>query len=305
VIVPLHGIVMAAALLNHRVALKSDPVPGMLPARTHVYRVEGSQHLRAGEQVDAFLDIRKQELFDVRPAVRFVAGAYNPAITHVLQPGDTLPAYTLVDQRGRIVHLNAPGRVTLISFIFTRCPDANLCPAISAKFAYMQHHLDPLRFRLIEITLDPRYDSPAILARYGRQYGADAARWSLLTGEPAQVGDIIDTFGVASIQNRPGNFIHDDRLAIVDKSGKIAQIIPTAIWNPDDVIATARSLDGLSSNPLQRLELSAVAEILSLCGGSLSFGNVILDSAVFVLGVGILGSVLAWFGKQIFFVKEP
>jgi hypothetical protein len=77
-------------------------------------------------------------------------------------------------------------------------------------------------------------------------------------------------------------------------------VIPTAGWNPDDALAVARNSVGLPSNPLRRMELAAIAGIVSLCGGSASTGVVILDSTVFVLGVLILGSILAWWGRRIF-----
>ena len=56
----------------------------------------------------------------------------------------------------------------------------------------------------------------------------------------------------------------------------------------------------MTSNPFRRFELASVAGIVALCGGSRSTGLVILESAVFLLGVGILGSILFWWGRRIF-----
>jgi protein SCO1/2 len=76
-----------------------------------------------------------------------------------------------------------------LSFVFTRCPDPTICPAISGKFLYLQRHLDPERFHLVEITLDPTYDSPPVLKRYSAIFGADsqmvAPNWRAGAGQDA------------------------------------------------------------------------------------------------------------------------
>ena len=188
----------------------------------------------------------------------------------------------------------------LLSFVFTRCPDRTLCPAISGKYLYIQNHMDAAHVHLVEITLDPPYDSPAVLHAYGEQFTADPGRWSLLTGQASQMKDVLDEFGISSISDRPGNYVHDDRLIVAGPDGRIVQVIPTAGWSPDDALAVASDAAGLGSNPLRRFELATIAGVASLCGGSMQTGVVILDSLAFVFGVLLLGSILAWWGRRIF-----
>ena len=90
----------------------------------------------------------------------------------------------------------------------------------------MQGKLDPAHFHLIEVTLDPSFDSPPVLARYGQTFGADATRWSLLTGRASDVRDLMDSFGLSSIADGSANFIHDDELAVVAPDGRIRDLIP-------------------------------------------------------------------------------
>jgi protein SCO1/2 len=208
---------------------------------------------------------------------------------------------TLVDQRGAPFQLgDLGGKTTLLAFVFTRCPDRSVCPAITGKFAYLQKQLDPQHFHLIEVTLDPSFDSPAVLARYGATFAADPVRWSLLTGRASDVKDLMDSFGISSIADGSANFVHDDELAVIAPDGRIKDLIPTAGWDPNDAIAVARDAAGLASNPFRRFELASVAGIISLCGGSASTALVVLDSSVFLLGVAILGSLLVWWGRRIF-----
>lgn len=303
-IIPIHGIILAV-LLHDRVVLRSDPVPGMLPARTGTYHVDGAERFRRGEQIDAFLEPRTNRISEARPAPRFVAGAYDPKITHALVGGDRIPSFTLVDQRSRLVRLSGFGaKVLLVSFTYTRCPDKNLCPATSGKFAYMQRELDPRNFHLIEVTLDPRYDSPAVLASYGRVFGADPSRWSLLTGQPAQVGDLIESFGIAQFVGWKGNVIHDERLAIVDRSGTIREIVTTPDWNPDDVIARARALAGLASSPVHRFGFAVLKarmqDAIALCMGGNVSGVSIFDDVAALLGLVAFGGLLLALARFIY-----
>lgn len=297
---PVHGRVLDVSP-GHAI-VRLDAVTAMMPATTAAVRTSGEK-LAPGESFDAILErgAGPDRLTDPVASERFAAGLPNRLITHVLAVGDTLPNATLLDQRDVPLELDRfRGKTLLVSFAFTRCPDKTICPAISTKFAYIQHRIDPAKFHILEITLDPNFDSPTILARYGKELGADPARWSLLDGRAYDIDNLMDGFGISSVADGADNFIHDDRLVLVDPKGTIRDVIPTAGWSADDVIAQANDVAGLSSNPLRRFELASVAGIIALCGGSPTTGTVVLDSAVFLLGVAILGSAIVWFGRRIF-----
>lgn len=297
---PVHGTVLAV-LGSGRAIVTLDAVPMTQPAVTRSFRVDPPSVIRQGVEVDAFVDAaRPDRLFSVTPAAAFVAGMPDAYATHVLTAGDSLPSFPLVDQDGRLLHFSDfRGKTTIISFAFTRCPDPTICPAISGKFLYLQQHLDPDKFHLVEVTLDPSYDSPAVLKRYGSSFDADESRWSLVTGEPQQIRALIDQFGISSISDRPGNFIHDDRLAIADPSGKITTVLETIGWSPDDAIALARDASGMSSNPFRRFYAATMAKVVALCGGGTSTGVVVLDAVIFVIGVVLLGGATVWIGRLI------
>jgi protein SCO1/2 len=296
-ILPVHGTILATPARGNVIA-SIDAVDATYPAQTHRFRARTA--LAPGATFDAYLDTRTNALDDVNAAAAFVPGLPNHLITHVESTGDPLPDYRFETQTGRLIRWSDfRGKVLLLSFIYTRCPDRDICPAISGKFAYLEHHLDPRHFALATLTLDPLHDSPAVLDAYGEQFGADPARWSLLTGESAQIKTVLDSFGLDPLETDPGRIIHGDTLAIVDAKGKIAELIPTSGWSPDDVIATAENVAGDASNPLRRFELATVAGVISLCGGSVTTGIVVLDSVVFLLGVAILGGLLIWITKRV------
>jgi cytochrome oxidase Cu insertion factor (SCO1/SenC/PrrC family) len=126
-----------------------------------------------------------------------------------------------------------------VSFIYTRCTDGKMCPLVSAKFRLLQKQLTTPA-ALVEISLDPAYDRPPVLARYGASFGADAARWHLLTGDPRTVLDLAARFGILEEAAGPVKIVHSERLAIVDANGRIERFFDDAAWSPDTVLAALR-----------------------------------------------------------------
>ncbi len=296
-LVPVHGIVLDVER-GGIVVVRTDPATLTLPAQTRAYRLAPRAALAAGSGVDAFLD-RTTTPWTLRDAVAagpFVPGLPDAGRVIPVDEGSTLPSALLVDQRGRAVQLARAfaGKTLLLSFIFTRCPDRDLCPAISGKFAYLQSRLDPKHFALAEITLDPPYDSPRALDEYGLNYGANPAIWSLLTGRGMTIVRLLDAFGIDSLRVSTNNFIHNDKLFIVGANGRVADIIETAQWDPEGVIAQARAVAGLASNPFERFKLSLIADVVAICGGSQWAGIVLLELCLFFIIVLFVAAGL-WF----------
>ena len=285
-VVPVHGVAIAN-LPDGTAIVRTDAVAGMFPEQTRRYRLTPAVTFHVGTTIDALLD-RSGHPWKLRQAV--AAAAFAPGLPDSgrvvpVRIGSKLPAALLVDQRGRLIRLDRffSGKTVLLSFVFTRCPDRTLCPAISGKFAYLQQRLDPRRFALVEITLDPQYDSPAILREYGARYGARPQIWTLLTGMGSTVQRVLDQFSISSMRVSTSNFLHDDRLFIVTPGGSIAYVVETGGWDPLAVLAQARAVSGLASNPFERFKLALVADVVALCGGSEFAGIVLLELSLFTL----------------------
>ncbi len=94
-----------------------------------------------------------------------------------------VPSFALIERSGKEITLaDLHGRVWVADFIWTRCPDA--CPLMSAVMGRLQAEFaDEAAFRLVSFSIDPTYDTPAVLARYATKYGANPARWFFLTGD--------------------------------------------------------------------------------------------------------------------------
>lgn len=291
---PIHGVVVRQPD-PREIVLRVPRVPLELSGGVHRFRLPVPQPIPPGTGIDAFV-VPPNELLDVHPAGPYVPGLPQPGRVVALRVGDRLPAETMVDETGRLVRLNSyAGRTVIVGFIYTRCTDE--CPIISGKFARLQRLLDPARFHLIEITIDPNYDSPRVLAAYARRFGADPAEWSLLTDEPSRLALLLDRFDVSSLEvggENDAQIEHDNPLYIVAPDGRIADQIANGDWAPSDVAAEARSIDGMASNPLERLRLSLIADAVALCGGNQFVGIVLLELTLFAIIFVIALTAMWW-----------
>jgi len=270
------------------------------PAGIATFRVEPAsalRQLRAGTTIEATADA------DATPwmlsAIRIsgteaVTGAVPPLapagsvlrnVRRVLV-GDVVPAPPLLDERGRPFSLRAlRGQEVVMAFIYTRCRDARECPLVTARFGALQQRFRGERVHLVEITLDPAYDRPAVLASYGRTYGEDPALWTFATGAPDTVLDFAAQFDVTAFPDERVGLIHPERLAIIDRSGVVRELVDEGAWTPEEVVATVHHDEGLASNPLQRLDLWLSSAAVSVCGNGVAgfsgFGDLLIVLAIF------------------------
>jgi protein SCO1 len=263
-----HGEVLAIDRVTNQVLVRHAPFDGM-PAMTMRFRLApGTPRLQAGDALNALVDERTdpwtlREVLRERPPARPTARPY----VAVLREGDAVPATGLVDENGRPFSLQrSGGRTTIVSFVYTRCRDAAMCPLVSAKFARMQRALGNAPIRLVTLTLDPAYDTPPVLARYGAAYGADPRLWTFVTGDPNAVDDLAARLGVTATRPAPGLVVHDEAALIVDPHGRIAKVVTGATWLPDDVLASAREVAGIGGDPFRRMSLWLRTSASALCG---------------------------------------
>lgn len=303
VTVPVHGTALGPGP-NHTTIVRMNAVTGMLDGQTRAFDVSPALNVRVGTGIDAFLDRSHTpwRLYDASVAAPFIAGMPNSGTSFPIDIGSTLPHTHLVDQNGKMVDLAADfrGKVTLVSFVFTRCPDKDECPAVSAKFAYMQRHLDPARFHLVELTLDPGYDSPWVLHGYAKQFGANERSWSIVTGQGHEVANLLNRFGISSLRVSDANFVHNDKVFVIGTNGKVAEIVQTVGFDPSGLVAQARHLDGMASNPIMRMKLALVASVVALCGGSQFAGVVLLETMLFLIIAVLSFAALYWVARNIF-----
>jgi protein SCO1/2 len=94
------------------------------------------------------------------------------------------PSVTLIRQDGTRVNFANElddGRPVVLDFIYTSC--TTICPLTSQIFYELQEKLgkDRDKVKMVSVSIDPEYDTPARLREYARKYHA-SAQWQHYTG---------------------------------------------------------------------------------------------------------------------------
>jgi len=154
----------------------------------------------------------------------------------------TVPDFSLIDRSGRkVTREDLLGKVWITNFIFTHCLDT--CPLQSAEMAKFQADFaEEKDLRLVSITVDPERDTPEVLSRYAKRYGADPERWLFLTGEKKTIYRLaLEGFRLNVVDPAEGvkswllgpppllahheetgtQFIHSSRFVLVDRQARI------------------------------------------------------------------------------------
>jgi len=144
---------------------------------------------------------------------------------HELPRLTSVPDFTTTSESGATVtKASLAGTVYIADFIFTTCQ--GICPGMTSKMKSLEARLrDEPRVRFVSFTVDPDHDTPEVLARYGKEHGADPARWSFLRTDTASLRRLcregfrlgIEDAGPAAAEP----ILHSTRFVLVDATGTI------------------------------------------------------------------------------------
>jgi len=147
------------------------------------------------------------------------------------------------------------GRVTVMSFIYTRCAATKACPFATGVLRQLhQESQDDAalakEMRLISISFDPAADTPERMAEYSTlaRSTRPSAEWKFLTTRSkAQLQPILDSYGQAvntrSNPNDPqGPLYHILRVFLIDADGNVRNIYSSDTLDPRLVLADVKTL---------------------------------------------------------------
>jgi len=242
--------VIRAPLADGRLVIAHDDIPGFMPAMTMAFTVANpaeAASLKPGDKVRFQLRVSESAStvgdFSVSGRATPLVAAPTTTVAHVrLRAGDAMPQFSFVDQDNRSFGFaELRGRLTVVTFIFTRCPVPEYCPAMALRFAQLQKAItaDPrlaARARLLSITLDPEFDRPGILKAYGQAVGADPTIWRFATGGKDEIAVLVKSFAVFTERNG-ATLDHTLCTALIDDDGRIVEIWRGNGWRTAEVLA--------------------------------------------------------------------
>ena len=163
----------------------------------------------------------------------------------------------LLDSNNKAINLRdlTRGRITVLSFIYTRCAAPKACPYatgvlsqlhdLSAKDAALTKNM-----RLVSVSFDPEYDTPQRLAAYSENVREEKSgcEWRFVTAKSrAELEPILAAYDQA-VDKRPnesdpqGPLFHTMRVFLIDRQGRIRNIYSSGTLDPRLVLADVKTL---------------------------------------------------------------
>jgi protein SCO1/2 len=256
----LTGEVISVDAVHKVLVVQHDEIKGFMPAMTMEFSVAAAdvaaakpgQRIRAELYPEAKGNWRLEQIWpDDQAAAAAVAAQASALRQDTLirgssayrEVGEKIPDFALYDQEGRVVQsARFHGKQVMINFIFSRCPVATMCPASTMKMMGTQKlakEVGVKNLELVSITLDPAYDTPAVLKAYAAGRGIDTSNFSFLTGPESAIKDLLTQFGV--IAEFDGNLLkHTLSTLLIDENGRIIHRADGSAWEPPDFVAKMR-----------------------------------------------------------------
>ena len=301
-----HGLVLALTPQTGEAIVRHDAFDSM-PSMTMPFRIVPRSRLgelQPGNTITATVDTSSEPwtLRDITVSTtQPVTSSLPLRRVTPLRLGDIVPDTQFVDQTGRAFRFSQlRGGDVVLAFVYTRCQDPRMCPLISAKFSALQRELGARPIHLVEVTLDPSYDRPPVLARYGTMFGADPRRWTLAVGDAEPTLDFAARFGVTALPDPNIGIIHDENTVEIDADGRIQNMITETAWQPDEVLADIEARHGEASNPFARFNLWLSRTAVALCGNNVAAFSGVGDLAVVLAIFAALAYLLFRLARGIF-----
>jgi len=253
----LTGKVLSVAKEEGSANVDADAIPGFMSAMAMPYPIPDQKALAGlnpGDQIAADVVITGDGKYHLENIVITRKGDSSTAAPptenlHDPQPGEKVPDFALVNQDGKTIHLDSfKGKVTLVTFIYTRCPFADYCPLVSRNFAqiYAAMRANPAlssKVRLLSVSFDPTHDTAPVLRQYASTFnaitgGSPLDRWQFATAPPKDLEKITQFFGVY-YDPSGAEVVHSLSTSVISPDGTIYKWYSGNEWKPADLLDDA------------------------------------------------------------------
>jgi protein SCO1/2 len=233
------------------VTVRHQDIKGFMPAMTMPFEVRDRALLEGrepGDLIEATLHVQETEAWIV--ALRKTGTAPLPAAAERpeagLKPGDRVPDETFIGADGQpLTTAWLDGHASAITFVYTRCPLPDFCPAIDTRFRQVQKSAGPRGIRLLSVTIDPEHDTPAVLAAHAGKVGANPATWRYVTMAPEAMAAFGRQFGVDVKRSgaSAADIEHNLRTVVLDRDRRIIDVLTGSTWTAGDLEAQLAAVD--------------------------------------------------------------
>jgi len=153
------------------------------------------------------------------------------AISSACRSAPPLPSYGKVPEFQLTAQNSQPfdsralnGNIWVADFIFTNCPGP--CPRMTSQMKQVLRAEDSPKVRFVSISVDPKRDTPEVLAAYARKFHADMNRWVFLTGPRDTIQHL--SRNVFMLGDVDDTLQHSTRFVLVDGNSNIRGFYDTS-----------------------------------------------------------------------------
>lgn len=184
--------------------------------------------------------------------------AYEPPApgTYSLPPLGGAADGAVLDASGKALRLAdvLDGKLVLMGFIYTHCPDVNGCPLASYVMKQVQARLvedEELRdqVRLVSLSFDPELDTPEAMRQYSHHFKRKDFDWRFLTtSSEADLQPILQGYGQfrEKLYNSDGSYAgsmsHILRVYLIDRDQRIRNIYSAGFLHRETVVNDLKTL---------------------------------------------------------------
>lgn len=251
----LTGEVIKKSAEINRILVQHDEIKGFMPAMTMEFSVSPGDYsmVKPGMKVRAILyrdgdDFCLKEIWpDQSDHLKTIYSVHEALAIDTekrgfrvyRELGESVPPFALYNQDGELVTASTfSGQRIVLNFIFTRCPDANMCSLSVTKMIELQQGAKASgveKLQLLSVSLDPEYDTPGVLNSYTVARGIDTSNYQFLAGPLAQVELLLRQLGVSRFAD--GSLIqHSLNTLLIDGNGELVYLEEGSDWNPDNFL---------------------------------------------------------------------
>ncbi|MGK7396525.1 MAG: SCO family protein [Candidatus Cyclobacteriaceae bacterium M3_2C_046] len=136
----------------------------------------------------------------------------------------TIPDFKFINQDSSIVTPSTfDDKIYIADFFFTTCP--TICPTMKAQMLRVyQEYEDNDQVMILSHSIDPEYDTVAVLREFARRLGVSSEKWHFITGSKKEIYDIGQNAYMVTAkedENEPGGYIHSGAFILIDKDKRI------------------------------------------------------------------------------------
>ena len=161
--------------------------------------------------------------FRLAIAALLVASCAAPTLVGTQITPTAAPDFTLTDGiSGKPITLSAQrGKVVVLAFLYTQCPD--VCPLTAEQFRMAQQKLgDSERDKtlFVAVSVDPRQDTPEAVQAFARDHGL-SKNFVFLVGGAAQLQPVWQAYGIRIETDQTAFVGHSDAIYLLDGKGQV------------------------------------------------------------------------------------